>query len=88
LQLDNNDLRRLSPQQVDRLHQQAVARMLTTKRLTFEQWDTLVAEWNEDLSVDERKKRYSVCLTKGHDWAFAPINCKVCRRCCAYMEEG
>lgn len=88
LKLDDTALRSLSPKEVDRLHQQAIARMLTTKRLTFEQWDTLVAEWNDELSAEERRDRHRVCRAAGHDWALAPINTKVCRRCCSYMEEG
>ena len=75
----------MSPQEVDRLHQQAVNRMLTAKRLTFEEWDALVDEWNEDLSREERLARNRICRDKGHDWARAPIEARVCRRCCSYV---
>lgn len=88
LRLDDEALRNLSPDEVDRLHQQAIARMLTAKRLTFEEWDALIGEWNEDLTGEERMQRHRLCRDKGHDWAQAPIGTKVCRRCCSYVMEG
>lgn len=87
LKLDETALRRLPPIEVDRLHQQAISRMLTTKRLTFEQWDTLVTEWNEHLTAEERRDRHRVCRRSGHDWTRAPVGARVCRRCCAYVIE-
>lgn len=58
-------------------------RLQPTPRLTFDDWDALVQDWN-DLLRDERLKRAQPCQTEGHDWAQAPIGWEVCRRCVSY----
>lgn len=86
LQLDDEALRRLSPIEVAQAHQDAINRMLTTRRLTLEQWDALIGEWNEDLTDEDRRRRLAACTKWGHDWTRAPIGARVCRRCLAYTD--
>lgn len=84
LKLTDQELSRLSPAKVAQAHQDAINRMLTTRRLTFDQWDALLEEWNLDLSDQERAARATVCRDTSHDWVRAPIDARVCRRCLAY----
>ena len=60
-----------------------MGRKVSIRTLTFDEWDALIAGWN-DLPRDERDAERAVCLAAGHTGALAPIGYLVCAVCCSY----
>lgn len=61
-----------------------MGRKVSIRKLTFDEWDDLIAGWN-DLPRDERHAERAVCLEQGHTWAIAPIGACVCVVCLDYI---
>lgn len=61
-----------------------MGRKVQIRKLPFEEWNALVAAWNE-LPRDERQEKHDACLKDGHDWALAPFGHLCCVKCVSYI---
>lgn len=88
LDLTDDEVVRLAPDQIDQLERDALRAFKATRRYTQRQWSYLV-ETHNDSDPSDREKRRAVCVRSGkHDWRGLPMDgCRVCQRCLSYTTE-